>query len=191
MTLSTQLVRLKDIKKTNSELRVHPPAQRKKAWRPFDRQGIITPIILDERFTIIDGRLRFEIAQELGWKSLDCVVLHGLTDPQKKELALSLNRLGEDTKWDPNQLKLHMEAILEFEADLSFTGFEQAEIDNALSFQVIPDQGPEDLTTPPDPISKIGDIWRVGDHLLICGDSLAAQDLLAPHMNEPAKLLCC
>jgi DNA modification methylase len=116
--------------------------------------------------------------------------LHGLTEPQKKELALSLNRLGEDTKWDPNQLKLHLEAILEFEADLSFTGFEQAEIDNALSFQVIPDQNPEDLTPPPDPVSKIGDIWRIGDHLLICGDSLAAQYILAQHMNEPAKLLC-
>ena len=190
MSLSVEKIRLSDIKKTNSELRGHLPAQRKKARRLFERQGIVAPIILDERFNIIDGRLRFEIAQELGWKSLDCVVLYGLTEPQKKELALSLNRLGEDTKWDPNQLKLHLEAILEFEADLSFTGFEQAEIDSALSFQVIPDQNPEDLTPPPDPISRIVDIWRIGDHLLICGDSLAAQDLLAPHMNEPAKLLC-
>ena len=190
MSLSTQLVRLSDVKKTNSELRVHSPAQRKKARRLFERQGIVAPIILDERFNIIDGRLRFEVAQELGWKSLDCVVLHGLTEPQKKELALSLNRLAEDTKWDPNQLKLHLEAILEFEADLSFSGFEQAEIDGAFSFQVIPDQNPEDLTPPPDPVSRIGDVWRIGDHLLICGDSLATQDLLAPHMNEPAKLLC-
>ena len=118
------------------------------------------------------------------------MILHGLTEPQKKELALSLNRLGEDSKWDPNQLKLHLEGILEFKADISFTGFEQAEIDNALSFQVIPDQEPEDLTPPPDPVSKVGDVWRIGDHLLICGNSLAAQDLLAPHMNEPAKLLC-
>ena len=84
MSLSTQLVRLSDIKKTNTELRLHPPAQRKKARRLFERQGIVAPIILDERFNIIDGRLRFEIAQELGWKSLDCVVLHGLTEPQKR-----------------------------------------------------------------------------------------------------------
>ena len=188
MSLSVEKVRLSDIKKSNSELRVHSPAQRKKARRLFERQGIVAPIILDERFNIIDGRLRFEIAQELGWKSLDCVVLHGLTEPQKKELALSLNRLGEDTKWDPNQLKLHLEAILEFEADLSFTGFEQAEIDNALSFQVIPDQEPEDLTPPPDPVSRIGDVWRIGDHLLICSDSLAVRDLLAPHMNKPAAV---
>ena len=190
MSLSTQLVRLSDIKKSNSELRLHSSAQRKKARHLFERHGIVAPIILDERFNIIDGRLRFEIAQELGWKSLDCVILHDLTDPQKKELELNLNRLGEDTKWDPNQLKLHLEAILEFEADLSFTGFEQAEIDNALSFQVIPDQEPEDLTPPPDPVSKVGDVWRIGYHLLICGDSLAAQDLLVPHMNEPTKLLC-
>ena len=101
MSLSVEKIRLSDIKKSNSELRLHSPAQRKKARRLFERQEIITPIILDERFNIIDGRLRFEIAQELGWKSLDCVVLHGLTELQKKELALSLNRLGGDTKWDP------------------------------------------------------------------------------------------
>ena len=146
MSLSTQLVRLSDIKKTNLELRVHSLAQRKKARLLFERQGILSPIILDERLNIIDGRLRFDIALELGLKSLNCIILTGLTEPQKKELALSLNRLGEDTKWDPNQLKLQLEAILEFETDLSFTGFEQAEIDHALSFQIIPDQNPEDLS---------------------------------------------
>ena len=118
------------------------------------------------------------------------MILHGLTEPQKKELALSLNRLGEDSKWDPNQLKLHLEGILEFKADISFTGFEQAEIDNALSFQVIPNQESENLTPPPDPVSRVGDVWRIVDHLLICGDSLAARDILAQHMNKPAKLLC-
>ena len=144
MALSVEKVHLTDIKKSNSELRVHSLAQRKKARRLFERQGILSPIILDENLNIIDGRLRFDIALELDLKSLNCIILIGLSEPQKKELALSLNRLGEDTKWDPNQLKLHLEAILEFETDLSFTGFEQAEIDAALSFQIIPDQNPED-----------------------------------------------
>jgi len=60
MSLSVEKVRLSDIKKTNTELRLHSPAQRKKARRLFERQGIVAPIILDERFNIIDGRLRFE-----------------------------------------------------------------------------------------------------------------------------------
>ena len=63
MSLSTQLVHLSDIKKTNSELRVYSPAQRKKARKLFEQQGIVAPIILDENFRVIDGRLRFEIAQ--------------------------------------------------------------------------------------------------------------------------------
>ena len=123
MSLSTKLVRLSDIKKTNIKLRLHSTAQRKKAIRIFESQGILVPIVLDERLNILDGNLRFEIAQELGWKSLNSVILQGLSDVQKKELSLSLNRLNEDSKWDPIQLKLHLEAILEFEADLSFTGF--------------------------------------------------------------------
>ena len=145
MSLSTKLVHLSDIKKTNAKLRLHSTTQRKKALRVFERQGIVAPIILDELFNILDGNLRFEIAQELGLESLNCVILRGLSEVQKKELSLSLNRLSEDSNWDPIQLKLHLEAILEFQADLSFTGFEQAEIDSALTFQVIPEQGPEDL----------------------------------------------
>ena len=108
MSLSTKLVRLTDIKLPNSHLRAHSAAQRKKAQRLFERQGIVAPVILDEALNIIDGRLRVEVAQELGWKSLDCIILGGLTELQKKELALSLNRLGEDTVWDPDQLKLHL-----------------------------------------------------------------------------------
>ena len=190
MSLSTKLVHLSDIKKTNAKLRLHSTTQRKKALRVFERQGIVAPIILDELFNILDGNLRFEIAQELGLESLNCVILRGLSEVQKKELSLSLNRLNEDSNWDPIQLKLHLEAILEFQADLSFTGFEQAEIDSALTFQVIPEQGPENLMPLPDHVSRLGDVWCVGDHLLICGNSLEAQDLLSPHMNEPAKLLC-
>ena len=104
MALSVEKVHLTDIKKSNSELRVHSLAQRKKARRLFERQGILSPIILDENLNIIDGRLRFDIALELDLKSLNCIILIGLSEPQKKELALSLNRLGEDTKWDKKQL---------------------------------------------------------------------------------------
>ena len=111
MSLSTKLVRLLDIKKTNTKVRLHSTAQRKKALRVFECQGILAPIVLDERLNILDGNLRFEIAQELGWKSLNCVILQGLSEVQKKELSLSLSRLSEDSKWDPTQLKLHLEAI--------------------------------------------------------------------------------
>ena len=78
MSLSTQLVCLSDIKKTKTKLRLHSPEKRKKALQIFKRQGILALIILDEQLNIIDGKLRFEIAQELGWKSLTCVVLRGL-----------------------------------------------------------------------------------------------------------------
>ena len=77
MSLSTKLVRLSDIKKTNAKLRLHSTTQSKKALQIFKRQGIVTPIILNEQLEIIDGRLRFEIAQELGLESLNCVILRG------------------------------------------------------------------------------------------------------------------
>ena len=87
MSLSTKLACLSDIRKTNTKLRLHSTEQRKKALRIFKRQGILAPIIVDEQLNILDGKLRFEIAQELGWKSLNCVILRGLSEVQKKELS--------------------------------------------------------------------------------------------------------
>ena len=80
MSLSTRVVLLTDIKKSNSVVRVHSPTQRKKARRLFERQGILSPIILDENLNIIDGSLRFDIALELGLRSLNCIILTGLVE---------------------------------------------------------------------------------------------------------------
>ena len=132
-----------ELRSPNSTARQHNRQQRKKARALFSEHGIVVPIIVDEHMRIIDGILRFEIAKELGLQELNAVIVSDATEAKLFQLELSLNRLAEDGAWDTERLKS------------KFAGFETAEIDNILSFEVIE---PEDQNS--------GDIWRVGDHIV-------------------------
>ena len=115
-------------------------------------------------------------ARELGIQALDALVLHDISDAQRIELELALNRLPEDSTWDAANLKIKIEQLIEYNVDLTFTGFETAEIDNILSFEVIePDDQDWSIT---DPVTKVGDIWRVGDHIIACGNALSPDEVL-------------
>ena len=115
-------------------------------------------------------------ARELGIDALDALVLSDISDAQRIELELALNRLPEDSTWDAANLKNKIEQLIEYNVDLTFTGFETAKIDNILSFEVIE---PEDQNwTATDPVTQFGDIWQVGDHIIACGNALSPDEVL-------------
>ena len=161
---------------TNSPARRHTKKQLRKAVNKFAEQSIISPIVVDRSYRIIDGHLRVMAARELGIEALDALVLPDISNAQRIELELALNRLPEDSTWDAANLKIKIEQLIEYNVDLTFTDFEIAEIDNILSFEVIePDD--QDWTTS-DPVTQFGDIWRVGDHIITCGNALSPDEVL-------------
>ena len=161
---------------TNSPARRHTKKQLRKAVNMFAEQSIISPIVVDRSYRIIDGHLRVMAARELEIEALDALVLPDISNAQRIELELALNRLPEDSTWDAANLKIKIEQLIEYNVDLTFTGFETAEIDNILSFEVIePDD--QDWTTS-DPVTQFGDIWRVGDHIITCGNALSPDEVL-------------
>ena len=165
-----------ELRSPNSTPRHHSKKQRAKARALFAEQGIVVPIIVDARMRIIDGVLRFETAKELGLDELNAVVVSNSTDAQLLQLELSLNRLAEDSAWNAEHLKTKFEQLIEYQVDLTFTGFETAEIDNILSFEVIEPEGQDWSTT--EPVTQVGDIWRVGDHIVACGNALYPAEVL-------------
>ena len=176
-----------ELRSPNSTARQHNRQQRKKARALFSEHGIVVPIIVDERMQIIDGILRFEIAKELGLPELNAVVVSDATEAKLVQLELSLNRLAEDGAWDTERLKSKFEQLIEYNVDLTFTGFETAEIDNILSFEVIE---PEDQNwTATNPVTQVGDIWQVGDHIIACGNALSPDEVLGDVLDglEVAK----
>jgi len=166
---------------SNSPARRHTKKQLRKAVNMFAEQSIISPIVVDRAYRIIDGHLRVMAARELGIEALDSLVLPNISDAKRIELELALNRLPEDSNWDTANLKIKIEQLIEYNVDLTFTGFETAEIDNILSFEVIE---PEDQNwTATDPVTQVGDIWRVGDHIVACGNALFPDELLGGVLN--------
>ena len=160
----------------NSTARQHNRQQRKKARALFSEHGIVVPIIMDERMQIIDGILRFEIAKELRLQELNAVVVSDATEAKLLQLELSLNRLAENGAWDTERLKSKFEQLIAYNVDLTFTGFETAQIDKILSFEVVEPQDQD--WTASDPVTQFDDIWRVGDHIIVCGNALSPDEVL-------------
>jgi hypothetical protein len=176
MKMVLKTLSIGELRSPNSTARHHSRQQRKKLRALFSEHGIVVSIIVDERMRIIDGVLRFELAKELGLQELNAVVVCDATEAKLLQLELSLNRLAEVGAWDTERLKTKFEQLIEYNVDLTFTGFETAEIDKILSFEVIE---PEDQDrTAADPVTQFGDIWQVGDHIIACGNALSPDEVL-------------
>lgn len=155
--------------------------------------GFCKPMIVGADGVVVDGLAQLEAARELGLKQVPCIVVSHLKPEELKLLRLALNRLGEKGEWDLEELRLEIAELVEFEIDVEIAGFEPQEVDIILLNEVAeePEQSPS-LDTPPlppeCPVSQPGDFWRLGDHLIACGDA-RDRALLANLMTEPARLI--
>lgn len=135
--------------------------------------GWTNPILVDGDNGIIAGHGRLLAARKLGMTHVPVIQLAGMTDTQKRAYIIADNKLALNAGWDDELLKLEL-GELDLEGfDLELTGFTQEEID-ALN----PEQIPEGLTDedsvpdpPADPVTRLGDVWLLGKHRIMCGDS--------------------
>jgi site-specific DNA-methyltransferase (adenine-specific) len=127
--------------------------------------GFKNPIIIDKDGVIVAGHTRHAAAKKLGLESVPCIMADDLTEQQIKAFRLADNKTAELATWDLEKLEIELEAI----GDLEMTdfGFEELE-DSGDVVEVIEDEVPD---VPEEPKSKLGDIFKLGRHRLICGDS--------------------
>ena len=131
--------------------------------------GFKVPIIIDGKNEIVTGHTRLKAAQKLGLEEVPCIVADDLTDAQVKAFRIADNRVTEEAEWDWDLLKIEIESIVDINID--DLGFNEDEIKNLFKEEqneVIEDDAPD---PPENPISKRGDIWLLGRHRLMCGDS--------------------
>ena len=127
--------------------------------------GFKNPIILDKNNVIIAGHTRYKAAQKLGLTEVPCLIADDLTPAQVKAFRLADNKVAEAAEWNMDMLKIELEGIEDI--DMSDFGF-----DIDLGDEEEPDIKEDDVPeTPTEPKSKPGDIYRLGRHRLICGDS--------------------
>jgi len=153
--------------------RTHSAEQINKLRSSLREFGFINPVIIDGNFGIIAGHGRVMAAKEEGIKEVPCVLVDYLTEAQKKAYILADNRFALDAGWDEELLKLEIESLQGADFDVSLTGFDQTEIDKLFDVgQDVKDDDfdvEEELKKPA--ITRLGDLWILGNHRLYCGDS--------------------
>lgn len=127
--------------------------------------GFLNPVLIDKDFNIIAGHGRVMAAKKLGLDEVPVLFVEGLTEAQRKAYILADNRLGELADWDMDLVTSELEALQELDFDIDLTGFELPDEDPV--GDIIEDEIPEEVETR----CKPGDIWKLGEHRLICGDS--------------------
>lgn len=134
--------------------------------------GYCAPIIVDEGHIILAGHTRYKALKKLGWKECPVLLLRGMSDEQKRKYRLLDNKTGELATWDLDALAEELEA-------LDFDGFD---FGFELSETVTDEEAQEDdyeVNPPAQPKSKRGDIYVLGRHRLMCGDSTSDDDVQA------------
>ena len=153
--------------------RTHSPEQINKLRASLREFGFINPVIIDKDKNIIAGHGRVMAAREEGIKEVPCVLVDYLTEAQKKAYILADNRMALDAGWDEEMLRVEIESLQGADFDVSLTGFSDDEIAHIFDEETEAKEDDfnveEELQKPV--FSKAGDLWQLGKHRVLCGDS--------------------
>lgn len=158
------------IKPYENNAKMHPDSQINNVAKSIEKYGWQQPIVVDKNYTIIIGHCRHLAAQKLGLTTVPVVVADNLDDNQVKALRLVDNKSNE-SGWDLDLLKAEIPDLdlEDFDFDWGIPE-DEPEVHNDDDFDV-------DEALPIEPISKLGDIYELGDHRLMCGDSTKREDV--------------
>lgn len=141
-----------------------------KVAQSIDQFGFRVPVVIDKDNVIVCGHTRYKAAQKLHLASVPCVVADDLTDEQIKAYRLADNKVGEDSEWDMDLLHGELADIIDI--DMTNFGFQ---IDFGEDVDCNEDNFSAEL--PNNPKSKLGDLYKLGNHRLMCGDSTLIDDV--------------
>ncbi len=173
--------------------KLHPEKQVKQIANSMREFGFINPIIIDKDQVIVAGHGRFEAAKLLGLAEVPTIVVDHLTDAQVRAYRLADNQLALNSGYDNDLLKIELGTLAEMDLsfDLEITGFETAEIDLLLDDPAEPKPDPADAVpeVAPVAVTQPGDIWQLGTHRMICGDSIKPETYAALMQGEKAQAI--
>jgi DNA modification methylase len=141
--------------------------------------GFRQPLVVDEEDMIVVGSTRYKAALQLGLDEVPVHVARGLTPAQLKAYRIADNKTAELAEWDYELLVQELANLQKMDFDLDVVGFSADELQEL--FQAEIEAGlvdPDDVPQPPDePVTRAGDLWQLGPHRLLCGDSAKAEDV--------------
>ncbi len=163
--------------RTHSDEQVAQSAASVREW------GWTNPILVDEDGGLLAGHGRLAAARKLGLTQIPTMVAKGWSEAQKKAYVIADNKLALNAGWDLEMLAVEFGDLQGFDFDLMLTGFSDDELSKLLAEKTEGNTDPDEIPEAPiDPIAKPGDVWLLGKHRLVCGDSTDA-DTVAKALN--------
>ena len=190
-TSEMQLVPIGKLVPYVNNARTHSPEQINKLRASLREFGFINPVIIDRDFGVIAGHGRILAAKEEGITEVPCVFADHLTEAQKKAYIIADNRMAMDAGWDEELLRVDIEALQAQAFDLSLTGFDEKELSDLFKddADVQEDDFDVDAELEKPTFSKSGDVWTLGRHRLVCGDSTKAETFDTLMQGRKANLV--
>ena len=174
--------------------RTHSDAQVAKVAASIKEFGFTSPILVDGQDGIIAGHCRLMAARKLGLEQVPVIILDHLSDAQRRAYVLADNKLALEAGWDNDILAAELDRLREDGFGLEVIGFSDEELGGLLDGMEEQDEGDagdgeEKIPPPPaNPVSQPGDLWVLGEHRLLCGDSTKADDVIRLMKGERAIL---
>ncbi len=155
--------------------RAHPPEQIAAIARAIEEFGFYAPLLVDSKQgRILKGNGTFQAALQLDMRTVPVVEVSGLSEAKLRALVIWDNKAAEESDWDKSLLANELRDLQAMNFDLELTGFLESEIRDLLEPSPGPGSAQGEPATPALPahaISQLGDVWQLGDHRLMCGDS--------------------
>jgi len=185
-----------EIKPDPANARRHSGKQIRKLADSIETFGFNVPVLVDAELNAVAGHARLAACRLLGLAEVPTLCLDHLSPAQLRAFMLADNRLTELAQWDDRLLAQQLKdlSLLGLDFSLEVTGFEMAEIDlriESLEHLPSPDDDPADALPGPanPPLSKIGDLWMLGNHRVLCGSALDAAAFTALMGDERAAMV--
>jgi DNA modification methylase len=169
--------------------RTHSDAQVAQIAASIVEWGWTMPVLVDEAGMLIAGHGRVLAARKLGLAEVPVMVACGWSDAQKRAYVLADNKLALNAGWDEALLGVELADLRAMGADLNLVGFDDDELAALLADSSVGLTDPDDVPEPlAEPVTAVGDVWILGRHRLVCGDSTAA-DVVAKSLNDVVPTL--
>ena len=191
-TTELELVSIDKLIPYVNNARTHSKEQINKLRSSLREFGFVNPVIIDHDFNVIAGHGRITAAKEEGITEVPCVYVDHLTDAQKKAYILADNRMALDAGWDEELLAVEMSELRDLGFDLGLTGFDEKELADlfAVGDEAKEDDFDVDAELEKPCISQTGDVWQIGRHKVICGDSTLSETYNALLGDTKVNLVC-
>ena len=188
--MKIEIVDINTIKPYENNPRKLKDSAIEKVAKSIKEFGFRQPIVVDKEKIIVVGHTRYRASKKLGLTNVPITIADNLTPEQINAYRIADNRTNEEAEWDIELLKSELKDLQLKDFDLDLTAFDEDQLNNFL-FEEKEGLTDEDSVpeTPEEPITKLGDIWKLGNHRLMCGDSTKEDDVKELINNNKIDLI--